>query len=127
MLKTKRDINQLDLKTVDLHLSNLDFHSLEVVNRVSETQLQVGGKLQLINFGANGLSGLLMTTLQNVTMYVRLLFNSAGKKVCWHGKIPQYVLTRCAVCCPSVCAAGTTSRQHWFNVSYLGNTMYMHT
>ena len=43
MLKTKYDINQQYLKTVDLHLANLNnFHSLEVVNRVSETQLQVG-------------------------------------------------------------------------------------
>ena len=38
----KRNINLQDLKIVDLHLSNFnDFHSLEVVNRVSETQLQV--------------------------------------------------------------------------------------
>ena len=43
MLKIKCDINQQDLKRVDLYLSNLsNFHSLEVVNRVSETQLQVG-------------------------------------------------------------------------------------
>ena len=35
MLKIKCDINQQDLKRVD-------FHSLEVVDRVSETQLQVG-------------------------------------------------------------------------------------
>ena len=43
MLKIKCDINQHDLKTVDLHLSNVNnFHSLEVVDRVSETQLQVG-------------------------------------------------------------------------------------
>ena len=43
MLKIKRDINQQNLKFVDLHLSNLNnFHSLEVVDRVSETQLQVG-------------------------------------------------------------------------------------
>ena len=46
MLKIKCDINQQDLKRVDLHLnfnlSNLNnFHSLEVVDRVSETQLQV--------------------------------------------------------------------------------------
>ena len=35
MLKIKRDINQ--------QVSNLNnFHSLEVANRVSETQLQVG-------------------------------------------------------------------------------------
>ena len=43
MLKIKCDINQQYLKTVDLHLSNLNnFHSLEVVDRVSDTQLQVG-------------------------------------------------------------------------------------
>ena len=43
MLKLKCDINQQYLKTVDLHLSNLNnFRSLEVVDRVSETQLQVG-------------------------------------------------------------------------------------
>ena len=36
-LKIKRDINQQDFKIVDL--SNLNnFHSLEVVNRISETQ-----------------------------------------------------------------------------------------
>ena len=45
MLKIKCDILQQDLKKVDLGpiLSNLNnFHSLEVVDRVSETQLQVG-------------------------------------------------------------------------------------
>ena len=43
MLKMNYDINQQYLKTVDLHFSNLNnFHSLEVVDRVSETQLQVG-------------------------------------------------------------------------------------
>ena len=43
MLKIKCDINQQDLKRVYLILSNLiNFHSLEVVDRVSETQLQVG-------------------------------------------------------------------------------------
>ena len=42
MLKMKYDINQQYLKTVIL-LSNLNnFHSLEVVDRVSEAQLQVG-------------------------------------------------------------------------------------
>ena len=40
MLKTKRDINQQDFKTSIL--SNLNnFHSLEAVDRVSKTQLQV--------------------------------------------------------------------------------------
>ena len=47
MLKIKYDINQEYLKTADqiqcLNLSYLNnFHSLEVVDRVSETQLQVG-------------------------------------------------------------------------------------
>ena len=43
MLKMKCDINQQDLKRVALHFVKSDhFHSLEVVDRVSETQLQVG-------------------------------------------------------------------------------------
>ena len=45
MLNIKRDIKQQYLKTVHIHydLSNLNnFYSLEVVDRVSETQLQVG-------------------------------------------------------------------------------------
>ena len=43
MLKIICDINQQDLKSVDFILSNLNnFHSLEVVDRVSKTQLQVG-------------------------------------------------------------------------------------
>ena len=37
MLKIKSDINQQDLKFVNLH-----FHPLEVVDRVSEAQLQEG-------------------------------------------------------------------------------------
>ena len=43
MFKKKRDINQQYSKIVDLNFfSNLNnFHSLEVVDRVSETQLQV--------------------------------------------------------------------------------------
>ena len=45
MLMRKRDISHQDFKIVDLHLSNLNnFHSLKVVNRVSEKQLQVGEK-----------------------------------------------------------------------------------
>ena len=40
MVKIKYEINEQYLKTVDLHPNN--FHSLEVVDRVSETQLQVG-------------------------------------------------------------------------------------
>ena len=43
MLKIKCDITQRYLKIVDPHFVKSDyFHSLEVVNRVSETQLQVG-------------------------------------------------------------------------------------
>ena len=43
MLKIKRDINQQHVKIVDLILSDPNnFHSFEVMNRVSETQLQVG-------------------------------------------------------------------------------------
>ena len=54
MLKIKCDINQQDLKRVDLHVVKSDlqmspvtlkkydfFHPLEVLDRVSETQLQV--------------------------------------------------------------------------------------
>ena len=45
MTKIKRYINQEDFKIVDLHmLSNLNgpnFYLLDVVDRVSETQLQV--------------------------------------------------------------------------------------
>ena len=41
MQKTKRDIDQQNFKIIDLHLSNLNnFHSLEVVDRGSETQLE---------------------------------------------------------------------------------------
>ena len=40
MLKIKYDINQQYLKTVDLHF--VKSHPLEVVDRVSETQFQVG-------------------------------------------------------------------------------------
>ena len=39
MLKIKRDMNQQDFNICQ-NLNN--FHSLEVVDRVSETQLQVG-------------------------------------------------------------------------------------
>ena len=42
MLKKKCDINQQDLKRVDLHFVKSELFSLiEVVDRVSETQLQV--------------------------------------------------------------------------------------
>ena len=42
MLKRKCDNNQQDFKIVDLHFVKSNFHSLAVVNGVSETQLQVG-------------------------------------------------------------------------------------
>ena len=47
MLKIKCDIKQQDLKKqLTSIFSNLNnFHSLEVVDRVSETQLQVGENL----------------------------------------------------------------------------------
>ena len=46
MLKIKCDINQQDLNELTSILSNLNnFHSLEVVDRVSETQLRVGENL----------------------------------------------------------------------------------
>ena len=49
MLKITREINQQFFKTIDLILSNLiNFHSVEVVDRVSETQFQVGENINLI-------------------------------------------------------------------------------
>ena len=43
MLRIKRDINQQDFKIVDTHFSNLNnFHSVEVVDRVSDAQHRVG-------------------------------------------------------------------------------------
>ena len=43
MLKIKCHINEQYLKTADLHFVKSDhFHSFEVVDRVSETQLQMG-------------------------------------------------------------------------------------
>ena len=43
MVKIKCDINQQDLKGLTPILTNLNnFYSLEVVDHVSETQLQVG-------------------------------------------------------------------------------------
>ena len=42
MLKIKHDINQQDFKIDDLHFVKYEyFHPLEVVDRVSETQIQV--------------------------------------------------------------------------------------
>ena len=42
MLRQKRDINQEDVTIVDLHLvKSAKFYSLEVVDRFSETQVQV--------------------------------------------------------------------------------------
>ena len=49
MVKIKYDNNQQYLKTVDLHFVKSEyFHSLEVVDRVSETQLLVGENSDLI-------------------------------------------------------------------------------
>ena len=43
MLKVKRDINQQDFKKMTSILSNMNiFHSLQVLDRASETQLQMG-------------------------------------------------------------------------------------
>ena len=54
MLKIKRDINQQDLKIVNFYFVKLNnFHSLEVVNRVSETQLQVIENSQLTNLAVS--------------------------------------------------------------------------
>ena len=49
MSNIKRDINQQDFKIVDLH-----FHSLEVVARVSETQLQMGKNLNYLTWRLKG-------------------------------------------------------------------------
>ena len=50
MLKIKRNINHPYLKIVDFHFvkSGYNFYSLEVVDRVSDTQFQVG---ENSNFG----------------------------------------------------------------------------
>ena len=48
MFEIKCDINQQDLKRVDLHLNLNNFHSIEAVNRVSETQLQMSENSHLI-------------------------------------------------------------------------------
>ena len=53
MLKIKYDIHQ-QLNTILSNLNN--FHSLGVVGRVSETQLQVGEKFGLNNLAVKGLS-----------------------------------------------------------------------
>ena len=43
MLKIKRDINRQGFKIADLNFVNLNnFHSPEIVDRVNETQFQVG-------------------------------------------------------------------------------------
>ena len=55
MLKIKCDINQQDLNRVDLHfVKSKYFHSLEVVDRVSETQLQVSENLNEIIWRLKG-------------------------------------------------------------------------
>ena len=47
----KSDTNQQDLKYDDHHfVESYNFHSLEVVDRVSDTQLQVGGNSNCITW-----------------------------------------------------------------------------
>ena len=56
LLKIKSDNNKQDLTFLTAILSNLNnFHSLDVVDRVSETQLQVGEYFKLNNLAAKGL------------------------------------------------------------------------
>ena len=67
MLKIKCDINQQDLQTVYLHFLKFEnFHSLEVVDRVSETQLQVGENFQLNNLAVKGLNNWLTNRLHDL-------------------------------------------------------------
>ena len=74
MLKIKCDINQQYLKTVDLHLSSLNnFHSLEVVNRVSETQLQVGENPDGIIWRLKGQSGITQGNLHLKNMCMAII------------------------------------------------------
>ena len=55
MFKIKCDINQQYLKTDDLHVVKSEyFHSLEVEDRVSETQLQVSENLDWIIWRLKG-------------------------------------------------------------------------
>ena len=54
MLKIKRDINQQDFEMVDLHFVKSNLHSLEVGDRVSETQLQVSENSNLIIWRPKG-------------------------------------------------------------------------
>ena len=55
MLKIKRLINRQILKPLACILSNLfNFHLLEIVNRVSETQLQVGENTSYIIWRLKG-------------------------------------------------------------------------
>ena len=64
----KRHINQQDFKTVNFHLSNLNnFHSLEVVDRVSETQFQVGENSNWIKWNESGFRPPLCTYRLNWT------------------------------------------------------------
>ena len=55
MLNIKCEINKQDSKIIHPHLSKLNnFHSLEVVDRVSETQLQVGENSNLMIWRLKG-------------------------------------------------------------------------
>ena len=54
MLNIKRDITQQDLKIAGFHFVKYEqFHSLEVVNRVSEAQLQVGENFNKVTLRVN--------------------------------------------------------------------------
>ena len=55
----KRNTNQQDPKSLTSILPNLNnFHSFEVKDRVSETQLQMGGNFHLIIWRLTGVRGL---------------------------------------------------------------------
>ena len=55
MLKIKLDIIQQYLKIIELYFVNLNnFHHLEAVDRVSETQLQVGENFNSIIWRLKG-------------------------------------------------------------------------
>ena len=56
MLKIKLAIKQQDLKATSI-LSNLNiFHSLKILDRVSQTELQVGENSNLLNLAVKGLN-----------------------------------------------------------------------
>ena len=72
MLKIKCDINQQYLKQLTSILSNLNnFHSLEVVDRVSGTQLQVGENSDEIILAVKGLKHIFFTSLKVDLMFLQ--------------------------------------------------------